>query len=193
MRVMTRRAAGLAGPAWDAAARREVAAFFDDLAPEWHTRSSPERTAVVVDALARGGVGGGGLALEVGSGIGAYSGLLAARFEVVLALEIAAEMLALAPRGPAHRVLADAACLPVADGRADAVVLVNAFLFPDEVDRALAPGGSVVWVNSSGAQTPIHLRADEVADALPGPWEGTTSTAGVGTWCVLRRAGATQG
>jgi SAM-dependent methyltransferase len=190
MRIMTRRAAGLLAPPWDDVARQEVAAFFDDLAPEWHTRSSPERTAVVEDALQRGDVGGGTLALEVGSGIGAYSGMLAARFGTVLALEIAAEMLALAPAAPAHRVLADAATLPVAAGRADAVVLVNAFLFPAEVDRVLAPGGAVVWVNSSGAQTPIHLRADEVVAALPGHWEGTSSAAGAGTWCVLRRAGA---
>ena len=193
MRIMTRRAAGLLEPPWDDAARREVAAFFDDLAPEWHTRTSSMRTAVVADALDRGDVGGGTLALEVGSGIGVYSGMLAARFGTVLALEIAAEMLARAPAAPAHRVLADAAHLPVAAGRADAVVLVNAFLFPDEVDRVLAPGGVVVWINSSGAQTPIHLRADEVAAALPGSWSGTASTAGAGTWCVLRRATPTAG
>lgn len=187
MRVMTRRAAGLAGPPWDEEAKRTVTAFFDALAPEWHTRSSPERQAVVVDALVRGAVPDGDLAVEVGSGIGAYSPLLAERFARVVALEIATEMLARAPTGPAHRVLADAARLPVADGCADAVVLVNAFLFPEEVHRALGPAGHIVWVNSSGDQTPIHLRADEVAAALPGPWTGTSSSAGAGTWCVLRR------
>ena len=188
MRIMTRRAAGLLEPPWDDAARGEVAAYFDDLAPEWHTRSSSERHATVLDALERGAVAGGALALEVGSGIGAYSSLLAERFADVVALEISAEMLARAPAAPAHRVLADAVAVPVGDGRADAVVLVNAFLFPAEVDRVLAPGGVVVWVNSSGATTPIHLRSDEVAAALPGSWSGTSSQAGVGTWCVLRRA-----
>ena len=54
MRVMTRRAAGLQSPAWDEAARTEVAGFFDVLATEWHTRSSPERFAVVTDAFIRG-------------------------------------------------------------------------------------------------------------------------------------------
>jgi hypothetical protein len=187
MRVMTRRAAGLTGDPWDDAARREVAAFFDALAPEWHTRSSPERLAIVVDALTRGGVPHGALALEVGSGIGAYSPLLVERFDDVVALEIAVEMLRLAPAGPAHRVLADAAHLPAADGAADAVVLVNAFLFPAEVDRVLGPAGRVVWVNSSGDQTPIHLPSSEVAEALPGPWCGTAGRAGAGTWCVLHR------
>ena len=190
MRVMTRRAAGLTGEPWDDAARREVAAFFDALAPEWHTRTSPERDAVFTDALTRGPVPGGALALEVGSGIGAYSSLLAERFRDVLALEIAVEMLRLAPAGPAHRVLADAAVLPVADGAADAVVLVNAFLFPAEVDRVLAPAGRVVWVNSSGDKTPIHLQATEVAAALPGRWSGTSGRAGAGTWCVLHRDAA---
>ncbi len=190
MRVMTRRAAGLTGDPWDDAARREVAAYFDALAPEWHTRISPERTAIVVDALTRGRLPSGGLALEVGSGIGAYSTLLLERFDDVLSLEIAVEMLRLAPAGPAHRVLADAAQLPVVDGAADAVVLVNAFLFPAEVDRVLGPAGRVVWVNSSGDQTPIHLRSSEVAAALPGPWCGAAGRAGAGTWCVLHREGA---
>lgn len=190
MRVMTRRAAGLTGEPWDDAARREVAGYFDALAPEWHTRTSPERLAVVVDALTRGPVRAGALALEVGSGIGAYSTLLAERFAAVVSLEIAVEMLRLAPAGPAHRVLADAAHLPVFDGAADLVVLVNAFLFPAEVDRVLGPAGRVVWVNSSGDQTPIHLRSSEVAQALPGRWCGTSGRAGAGTWCVLHREGA---
>jgi SAM-dependent methyltransferase len=187
MRVMTRRAAGLEGDPWDEAARRQVAAFFDALAPEWHERTSPERTAVVLDCLERGGVGRGALAVEVGSGTGAYSALLAERFSCVVSVEIAEEMLRRSPPA-SHRVLADAAHLPVAREQVDAVVLVNAFLFPDEVDRVLAPTGCVVWVNSSGEQTPIHLAPEEVADALPGAWGGTAGRAGVGTWCVLRRS-----
>lgn len=62
--------------------------------------------------------------------------------------------------------------------------------FPAEVDRVLAPEGSVVWVNSRGDQTPIHLRSEEVAAVLPGEWRGIASRAGQGSWCVLSRAGA---
>ena len=51
-------------------------------------------------------------------------------------------------------------------------MLVNCFLFPDEVDRVLAPDGVVVWVNSSGAETPIHLPSDDVVAALPGSLGG---------------------
>ncbi len=188
MRVMTRRAAGLEQPPWDAAARAEVGALFDQLAPEWHTRSSPERTEVVIDALGRGGVGTGATALEVGSGIGAYSGLLAARFPRVLAVDLSIEMLRLAADAPGHRILADGSGLPVGDGAIDAVVLINMLLFPAEVDRVLAPSGCVVWVNSSGESTPIHLQPDEVVAALPGTWTGVAGRAGVGLWTVLRRS-----
>ena len=187
MRIATRRAAGLADQGWTDELRGEVRELFDSLAGEWHTRGSPERAAVVADALDRGQVSGA-VAVEVGSGIGLYSAMLAERFRTVVAVEISAEMLARAAAGPAHRVLADASVLPMPDGSAEAVVLINAFLFPAEVARVLAPRGAVVWVNSSGEATPIHLTADEVAHALPGDWDGVASRAGLGTWCVLRRA-----
>ena len=192
MRIMTRRAAGLLAPPWDDEARATVAAVFDDLAPEWHTRTSPERDAVVADALERGLPAGiaGDVCVELGSGIGAYTPLLSERWRRVVATEVAMEMLRLAPSESGHRVLADGARLPLADAAADAVVLVNCFLFPEEVDRVLAQAGVVVWVNSSGGQTPIHLPAADVVAALPGSWTGVASTAGVGTWCVLRRTGS---
>ena len=188
MRVVTRRAAGLAEGGWTDETRRQVEAVFDMLAGDWHTRTSPERAAVVADSLARG-VGGrpGGLCVEVGSGIGTYSGQLAERFDVVLAVDLSLAMLELAPEGPGNRVQGDGAALPVADGTAAGVVLVNAFLFPAEVDRVLAPGGLVVWVNSSGKDTPIHLTPEEVARVLPGEWGGVAARAGAGLWCVLRR------
>ena len=129
MRIMTRRAAGLLEPAWDDAARSEVGALFDELAPEWHTRTSPARDAVVADALERGlpdDLGRADVCVELGSGIGAYTPQLAARWRRVLATDVAAEMLRLAPARPGHRVLADGARLPLADGVASAVVLTLA-------------------------------------------------------------------
>jgi hypothetical protein len=189
MRIMTRRAAGLHPGPWDEAARAEVTAYFDALAPEWHTRTSPERDAVVADALARGtGEAAGDVCVELGSGIGAYTPSLASRWGRVLATEVSLEMLRLAPADAGHRVLADGSQLPLTAGAAAAVVLVNCFLFPEEVDRVLSADGVVVWVNSSGAETPIHLPSSDVVAALPGAWTGVESTAGVGTWCVLRRA-----
>jgi SAM-dependent methyltransferase len=189
MRIMTRRAAGLTGERWDDVARAKVSAYFDDLAPEWHTRTGPARNAVVADALERGvGVIRGDVCIELGSGIGAYTPALANRWERVVAIEVSLEMLLRAPRGVGHLLLADGARLPLVDGAADAVVLVNCFLFPDEVDRVLAPDGVVVWVNSSGGETPIHLPPEDVIEALPGRWEGLRARAGIGIWCTLRRA-----
>jgi hypothetical protein len=191
MRIATRRAAGLDAGGWTRELRDQVEDYFDDLADEWHTRTSLERTAIVMDALSRGlGPIGSrlGMAVEVGSGIGAYSPLLAERFATVIAIDLSLAMLKRAPTGPAHRVQADGARLPVGDSSAAAIVLINAFLFPVAVERALSPEGALVWVNSSGEQTPIYLSVDDLVARMPGKWAGTASRAGEGHWCVLRRA-----
>ena len=190
MRMATRRAAGLHADGWTGELRKHVEGYFDGLAGEWHTRTSAQRTAVVMDALVRG-LGPidspSGLAVEVGSGIGTYSNLLAERFATVLAVDLSLAMLRLAPIGPAHRAQADGSRLPVGDSSAAAIVLINAFLFPAEVERVLSPDGALVWVNSSGEHTPIYLSVDDLVAALPGEWTGISSRAGEGHWCVLRR------
>jgi ubiquinone/menaquinone biosynthesis C-methylase UbiE len=191
MRIATRRAAGLDPGGWTAELRNQVADFFDGIANEWHTRNSPERTAVVMDALSRG-LGSlqvpSGTAVEVGSGIGTYSSLIAECFRAVVAIDLSLPMLVLAPTAPAYRVQADGATLPLRDASAAAIVLINAFLFPAEVERVLSPKGVLVWVNSSGEQTPIYLSVEDLVAQLPGEWSGTTSRAGQGHWCVLQRA-----
>ena len=190
MRIATRRAAGLDAAGWTDALRDQVEEFFDDLAGEWHTRTSPQRTAIVRDALVRGLDPlhlSPALAVEIGSGIGTYSGLLAERFRAVMAVDLSRAMLTRAPARPAHRVQADGARLPVRDKAAAAVVLINAFLFPAEVDRVLSRDGALVWVNSSGEQTPIYLSVEDLVARLPGEWGGTSSRAGEGHWCVLQR------
>lgn len=186
---MTRRVAGLEPGEWDRDATGLVVETFDGLAPDWHTRISPERTAVVEDALVRGLdplIGSRELCVEVGSGLGTYTGLLAQRLQIVLAVDLSWEMLRRAGRA-GHRVHADAGRLPVRDGSADVVVAINAFLFPSEVRRVLGPSGVLVWVNSSGEETPIHLTTDEVVRSLDLDLEGYESRAGAGTWAVLRR------
>jgi SAM-dependent methyltransferase len=189
MRVVTRRAAGLDEGGWTDATKREVARYFDELAGEWHTRTSPERIAIVRDALDRGvdRMPAQAVVVEIGSGTGAYSGVFAERFGGVIAVDLSFEMLKQAPPAPARRVQADASRLPLAAAPVDAVLLVNAFPFPDEVARVLRPDGALLWVNSSGEQTPIHLSPEELIAALPGRWAGTSSRAGDGLWCVLRR------
>src|SRR5437763_2226924 len=80
MRIATRRASGLDARGWTGELRGEVTQFFDDLAGEWHTRATPERLAVVTDALMRGldpFQMPREVAVEIGSGIGIYSTLIA--------------------------------------------------------------------------------------------------------------------
>lgn len=171
---------------WTAAVSGEVRERFDDLAGEWQTRDRPGRLDALVDALDRGEVGQDGLCLELGSGTGLATELLAGRFERTVACDLSERMLALAP-AVAPRLRADAARLPLSDGSVSALVLVNALLFPAEAARVLAPDGALIWVNTSGSATPIHLPAAEVVAALPGSWSGVASRHGAGTWAVVRR------
>lgn len=191
MRAVTR-AVAFDPDGWTPERQAEVVALFDSLAPEWSTRDVAGRELPIIDALDRGldalGPGRRTFALELGGGPGLYSSIMAERFATLVTLDLSWEMVRLVPEGPAHPVQGDGSKLPFADGSVDALVLVNMFLFPAEVERVVAPDGVVVWVNSRGTETPIHLTAHEVDEALGGRWDGVASEAGWGTWSVHRRA-----
>jgi SAM-dependent methyltransferase len=174
---------------WTPERAGDVRRYFDGLAGEWNQRfvDAPLRTAPVEDALARGNVERFGRCLDLGSGTGLEAPLLAAAFASVIAVDLSFGMLADAPSVP-PRVQADGARLPFADDTFDAVVLVNAFLFGAEMARVLGPGGTIVWVSSVGADTPIYLAPAEVVAALGGEWDGVESEAGDGTWFTARRS-----
>lgn len=190
MRTVTRQIAFEPG-GWTAERRAKVTELFDGLAPGWVSHlSDPQRTVPLEDAYARGDIPRGGRCLEVGSGDGQNTAFLATHHDTVIAADLSMEMLVRAPSGVGARVRADAGSMPMRPARVDVAVLVNAFLFPHEIDRVLAPGGTLVWVNTAGDLTPIHLTTEDVVRALPGPWDGVESAAGWGTWAVLRRASA---
>ena len=184
MRKVTREVAFEGG--WSPERARKVAELFDGLAPEWHTRMKDERWEPLRDALERGDVPAQGLCVELGAGTGHASRELARRYPRLVAVDLSREMLRRRPPGLGWAVRADAAQLPFRDGAADVLVLANMLLFPAEVTRLLAPRGALVWVNSLGDRTPIHLSAEDVARALPG-FAGVASEAGWGTWCVFRK------
>ncbi len=188
MRKVTRQVAF--DNAWDAARAEKVAALFDSMAATWtEDHGGPDRLGALIDALERGDVPTEGPAVELGSGTGLGTELLRAHQQgVIVAIDIAADMLRHAPPQFGQRVQGDASALPVASGSARIVVLVNALLFPAEVDRILGAGGVVLWVNTNAEQTPIHLPVEDVVAALPGAWTATASRAGTGTWGVVRRA-----
>jgi SAM-dependent methyltransferase len=112
------------------------------------------RPTPMIDALSRGGPWPAGLCVEVGSGTGLLTPLLAQLWDPVLCVDLSAAMLR---RGRGLRVQADAARLPVADGVAATVVIGDALLFAGEVVRALRPDGAVVWSNALGDGAPYHV------------------------------------
>lgn len=165
----------------------QVQALFDDMSDGWHAHDVPERLVALEDALERVTLPAGRL-VELGAGTGIGTKVISRRRPVDVAIDLSAGMLAQAPAGLAPWVRADASRLPLPDDAADAFVLLNMLLFPDEIDRVLAPGGLLLWVNTVGESTPIHLTAEAVVAALPGQWHATASRAGSGTWCAVRRA-----
>jgi len=176
---------------WDAGMVDEVRSLFDSLAPEWTaTRDHPDRNFPLADALNRGGVEGR-TAVELGAGTCISSRVLNGRFERLVAIDLSSEMLTHAVDAAPPMVCADASCLPLADGAVDVLVLQNMFLFPAEVSRCLAADGSLVWVNSRGSETPIHLSTTAVVaslDSVTGSaWHAVTSMVGEATWAVVRR------
>ncbi|MBA3653150.1 MAG: class I SAM-dependent methyltransferase [Actinobacteria bacterium] len=169
---------------WTPERAAKVAALFDGMAAEWNERQTGiSRYDALVDALERGDVGTG-TCVEIGSGSGLATPLLVQHFGTVVGLDLSAAMIV---QGSGRRVQGDANHLPFATGTFDAAVLVNALLFPREVDRVVAPDGVVLWVNTRGDDTPIHLPPEDVAEALPGEWSGAAAAAGLGIWAVLRR------
>jgi SAM-dependent methyltransferase len=173
---------------WTPARAEEVRGYFDDLAAHWQERfvDHPLRLAPLEDALARGGVRRFGRCLDLGSGTGMEAGLLASRFDAVVAVDLSHAMLVEAPPTP-PRVQGDGSRLPFADGTFDVVVLVNALLFGAEVARVLSRAGTVVFVSSIGADTPIYLPPADVVAALGGGWDGLEAEAGDGTWFTASR------
>lgn len=192
LRRVTRELAFGGPDAWTPELAAQLEHMFDSLAPEWHDVIDDAWTAIIVDALDRGvPPSAGDRALEVGAGNCSWTPLVAGRFARTVALDLSGEMLCRSVDPNAVRVQADAARLPFATGSLDAVVLINTFLFPHETFRVLREDGVVVWINARGEQTPIHLPASEVADALGAaehkPWEGVASRHLGGTWAVVHR------
>ena len=189
MRTVTRAAAAEVG-VWQGGTPAMVQRWFDDLAGEWHTHASPERLLPLVDALDRGGpVPDHGTWLELGCGDGWITPTLVSRAPSLVSMDLSWEMIRRAAPKASAPLQADAAHLPFDDHAFNVVVLVNMLLFPWELDRVLAPGGSLVWLSSRGEATPIHLTPEQVAAAMPGRWGGPAAQHGTGIWTVLRRLG----
>jgi SAM-dependent methyltransferase len=174
---------------WTPDLARRVEASFDGLAADWNTRiaTDPLRFAPIDDAVGRGGAPTSGTWLDVGCGTAVTTRRLADRVERIVGFDISREMLREAPDGTVL-VQADSAALPVPSRCATVVVLMNALLFPVEMDRVLARDGTLLWISARGDDTPIYLPPPDVLRALPGRWSGVWAEAGNGTWAAFRRA-----
>lgn len=190
MRQVTRQVAFEPG-GWTPDRAAAVSGFFDGIAAEWNQRITPGRLDAVADALDRGFVSGT-RCVELGSGTGFATELLAERFGVVMASDLSIEMLRRAPAHVATRVWADSSRLPVRTASVDVVMLINMFLFRAEVERVLRPDGCVVWISSIGERTPIQLSPAELLAALGPAWHAVTSTRGEAVWTVARRDPSTD-
>ena len=195
---------------WTPEVASRVSELFDEISNDWTLFHASERIAPLIDALERGGPFPPPV-VEVGAGAGAGTKILVDRFAptsrsvsserassaLVVATDLVPSML-VRIESSVPRVAVDAHDLSFADGSIGTLVCVNTLLFADEVRRVLArPGagdgagaGVLIWVNTVGERTPIHLSADTVAAALGPDFDVVTSRAAWGTWAVARRGAA---
>jgi ubiquinone/menaquinone biosynthesis C-methylase UbiE len=147
---------------------------FDRLAPRWDEMRSPNPLASFERALeAVRGTPKRALDLGTGTGIGAF--LIARRYPEaeVLGVDLSERMLDEARRKTppelASRVRferADASSLPFPNESFGLVGLANMIPFFDELARVVAPGGSVVFSFSAGADTPIYVPPERLREEL---------------------------
>jgi len=167
-----------------------MAAEFDEMAATWEGDRGGYRPPVLADALARGGPFPPGRAVEIASGTGLLTPLIAAVWRRVVAVDLSRGMLRRS--AATHRLQADAARLPLADGSAGAVVIGDGPLFAAEVARVMADGAVLVWSNALGTGAPFYLPADVLGQVMAAAtgraWDATRSEAYWGSWAVLRAA-----
>ncbi len=154
--------------------RRPLRAQFEWLAPSWEGRRGPAHLIALDAALDRLDETPRRI-LDVGTGTGLAARHLARRYpeaEVIgvdLSPKMVEEARRILPAELAGRVrfdAGDAAALPYADAEFDLVTLVAAIPFFAELARVTTPGGAVLLVFPSGAETPIYAPPDVLEERL---------------------------
>ena len=148
---------------------------FDRLAPRWDAMRSSETAYAPYEAALERVDPPPKRALDLGTGTGGAAFAIERRFPEteVTGADLAERMIEQA-RGNVtddlrERVrfeVADAARLPFPDGSFDLVGLSNMIPFFDELERVLAPGGSLIVAFSGGAETPIYVPPDRLRREL---------------------------
>jgi ubiquinone/menaquinone biosynthesis C-methylase UbiE len=153
--------------------RRPLRTMFDGLAPSWETRIGPHHLWAL--ELALEDLPSPRRILDLGTGTGVVAVALAQRYPQaeVVGIDISPGMIEEArrklPPELAGRVgfeVGDAAALSCPGGDFELVVLSNMIPFFDELARVVAPGGTLVFSFSRGAETPIYVAPERLRDEL---------------------------
>ena len=147
---------------WDWQEAAAMRAGFDAAAAGWDDSRGGYRRPVLADALARGGPFRPGRAVEIASGTGLLTPLIAEVWPEVIAVDLSGGMLARSVAG--CRIQADAAQLPLADGCGDAVVIGDGPLF------AVEAAGS--WPRGRCWCGPTRSGRVPRSSCLPRSWPG---------------------
>jgi ubiquinone/menaquinone biosynthesis C-methylase UbiE len=173
--------------------RRVFKGLFDQVAPVWDRMVRPGHLAALEAALAALDASPRRI-LDLGTGIGSAAVALAERYpqaEVVgidlspAMVQRAHELLPGELTARVHFEVADAAALPFGDDTFDLVTLVNAIPFFDELERVVAPGGTVVFCFSRAEETPIFIPLEHLQAELGKRGFGETRTFRAGDGLAL--------
>ena len=144
--------------------RGRLRGMFDGLAPTWETRIGPHHLSAL--DLALEDLVEPRRALDLGTGTGVVALALAERYPEaeIVGIDLSPGMIEearrkLAPEleGRVHFEVGDASALSCSDEAFELVVLSNMIPFYDELARVVAPGGTLVFSFSRGAETPIYV------------------------------------
>lgn len=128
-----------------------------------------------------------GACVEIVSGPGRLTGVLGEIFGPVLTLDISDQIPAQAQADLDSPIRAVATALPIATGSMAAAVCIDVVPCPPELRRVLRPGGVLVWVNRSGAESSPSADISPLTDALGAGWSAVDFQTRWGRWTVLRR------